>query len=189
MRGFSAREDVLVDGMRDVGNYFRDPFNTQRIEVTKGPASAFAGRGNVGGTVNLVSRRPVLDDGASVDLTAGTDNLYRATLDSNFILSRDLGAAIRFNAMANSNDVPGRDYTRNRRWAINPSIAIGIDTDTELSLPWLHLEQNDIPDFGIPNVRDLSLANSPFARPPGAGRSIAASTATPTIITTSSPTR
>ena len=42
--------------MRDVGNYFRDPFNIQRIEVTKGPASAFAGRGNVGGTVNLVSR-------------------------------------------------------------------------------------------------------------------------------------
>lgn len=161
VRGFSAREDVLVDGMRDVGNYFRDPFNTQRIEITKGPASAFAGRGNVGGTVNMVSRRPVLDDGASVELTAGTDNLWRGTVDSNAILSRELGAAIRFNAMANSNDVPGRDYTRNRRWAVNPAVAIGLDTDTEVSLAWLHLEQNDIPDFGIPNVRDLSLAASP----------------------------
>ena len=63
--------------------------------------------------------------------------------------------------MANSNDVPGRDYTRNRRWAVNPAVAIGLGTDTIVSLSWLHLEQNDIPDFGIPNVRDLSLAASP----------------------------
>ncbi|MGE3397266.1 MAG: TonB-dependent receptor [Sphingomonas sp.] len=161
VRGFSAREDVLRDGMRDIGMYFRDPFNNQRIEVTKGPASAFAGRGNVGGTINLISRYPVLDDGASVDFTVGTDNLYRATLDSNFILSQDLGAAIRFNAMVNSNDVPGRDVTRNRRWAINPSIAIGIDTDTEFSLHWMHLEQNDIPDYGVPNVRNLTFVNDP----------------------------
>ncbi|MGQ0659473.1 TonB-dependent receptor [Sphingosinicella sp.] len=166
VRGFSARDDVLRDGMRDVGNYFRDPFNNQRIEVTKGPASAFAGRGNVGGTVNLISRYPVLDDGATVELTAGTHDLYRAALDSNFILSSELGAAIRFNAMANSNDVPGRDYTRNRRWAINPAVAIGIDTGTELSLHWLHLEQDDIPDYGIPNGRQLSLAGTAFAGRP-----------------------
>jgi len=166
VRGFSARDDVLRDGMRDVGNYFRDPFNNQRIEITKGPASAFAGRGNVGGTVNLISRYPVLDDGASLDLTVGTADLYRVTLDSNFILSRDLGAAIRFNAMANSNDVAGRDVTRNRRWAINPAVAIGIDTGTELSLHWLHLEQDDIPELGIPNGRQLSLAGTPFAGRP-----------------------
>ena len=62
VRGFSARDDIFVDGIRDIGNYFRDPFYAQRIEVTKGPASAFAGRGNVGGTVNIVTRQPKLSN-------------------------------------------------------------------------------------------------------------------------------
>ncbi len=166
VRGFSAREDVLVDGMRDTGVYFRDPFNAQMIEVTKGPASAIAGRGNVGGTLNLVSRRPVLDDGGTVELTAGTDNLWRGTIDVNAILSQDLGAAVRLNAMANRNDVPGRDFTRNRHWAIAPTVAIGINSDTTLSLAWFHLQQRDIPDYGIVNVRNASFAGSPFAGRP-----------------------
>ena len=34
VRGFSARDDIYVDGIRDPGNYFRDPFYAERIEVT-----------------------------------------------------------------------------------------------------------------------------------------------------------
>lgn len=166
IRGFSSRDDVLVDGIRDLGYYFRDTFNIQAVEVTKGPASAFAGRGNVGGTVNMISRYPVMADGASIQVTGGTADLWRATLDSNFVLSEELGAAVRFNAMANSNDFPGRELARNRRWAINPSVAIGIGTDTAFALNWLHIEQDDVPDYGVPNVRDPSYANDPnFGRP------------------------
>lgn len=166
VRGFSAREDVLVDGMRDTAVYFRDPFNSQMIEVTKGPGSAVAGRGNVGGTVNMVSRRPVLDNGGTIELTAGTDNLWRGTIDVNAILSQERGAAVRLNAMVNRNDVPGRDFTRNRHWGIAPAVAVGIDSDTTFSLAWFHLSQRDIPDYGIVNVRNASFAGSPFAGRP-----------------------
>ena len=166
VRGFSARDDILVDGMRDVGNYFRDPFNARRIEVTKGPASAFAGRGNVGGTVNIITRVPQLETGASVELTAGTANLFRGTIDANVLLDEELGAAFRINAAAHSADEPGRDFVRNRRWAVTPSVALGLDTDTRLVLSWLHTEQDNRPDFGIPNGRQLSLAGTPFAGRP-----------------------
>ena len=104
IRGFSARDDIFVDGLPDNGNYFRDPFNAQAIEVTKGPASAFAGRGNVGGTVNIVSRQPELSDFAEVEVAAGTDKYLRATLDYNTVLSDDSGIAFRFNAMAHQAD-------------------------------------------------------------------------------------
>jgi len=167
VRGFSARDDIFVDGMRDPGNYFRDPFIAFRIEVTKGPASAFAGRGNVGGTVNIVTQAPRLDanwiSGAG---TVGTHDLFRGTVDVNQVLNEESGIAVRVNAMAHSADEPGRDTVHNERWGVMPSIGFGIDQDTTLRINYLHLEQNNLPDYGVPNARNASLVGSPFAGRP-----------------------
>jgi len=45
VRGFSARTDLFIDGVRDFGGYSRDPFNFEQVEVAKGPASTISGRG------------------------------------------------------------------------------------------------------------------------------------------------
>ena len=60
IRGFSARTDIFIDGVRDFGGYSRDSFNLEQVEVTKGPASATSGRGSTGGSVNMVSKAPSL---------------------------------------------------------------------------------------------------------------------------------
>ena len=39
IRGFLARNDMFLDGLRDFGSYYRDPFYMQNIEVLQGPAS------------------------------------------------------------------------------------------------------------------------------------------------------
>jgi catecholate siderophore receptor len=39
LRGFSARGDFFIDGIRDLGQYTRDPFFLESIEVLKGPSS------------------------------------------------------------------------------------------------------------------------------------------------------
>ena len=167
VRGFSARDDIYVDGMRDPGNYFRDPFMSFRVEVTKGPASAFAGRGNVGGTVNLVTYSPRLDaEWVSLTGTAGTHDLARGTMDVNRILDEERGIAVRFNAVGHMADEPGRDVVRNRRWGLMPSFAFGIDRDTTVRLNYLHLEQHNLPDYGVPNARNQSLVGSPFSGRP-----------------------
>ncbi|MEX2149803.1 MAG: TonB-dependent siderophore receptor [Steroidobacteraceae bacterium] len=160
IRGFSARDDVFVDGQRDPGNYFRDPFSSERIEVTKGAGSAIAGRGNIGGTVNIVSRRPQLESIFEPELSIGTDDMYRATVDFNQVLSSDHGSALRINAMSHQSDEPGRDVVTNERWGFAPSIAWGIGSATEFILSYLHQEQDDLPDFGLPNARNASLAGS-----------------------------
>lgn len=162
VRGFSARDDVFVDGIRDPGNYFRDPFYAERIEVTKGPASAFAGRGNVGGTVNIVTRQPVLDARISSELGVGTDNFFRGTFDVNQVVDKAAGIAVRLTAMGHSADEPGRDHVFNRRWAVAPSIGFGLSGDTSFIVNYLHLEQDDRPDFGLPNSRNFSLVGSGF---------------------------
>lgn len=162
IRGFSGRDDLYVDGARDPGNYFRDPFNADRIEVTKGPASAFAGRGNIGGSVNIVSRTPNLTSRSHAEVSIGTDELYRATMDWNQPLNEENGIAFRLNVMTHTANEPGRDVVSNERWGFAPSIAFGLDGDTTLTLSYLRQEQNDIPDFGLPNARNFTLAGSGF---------------------------
>src|ERR1700754_3144637 len=58
IRGFSARNDIYRDGIRDPGWYARDAFAIDRVEVYKGPSSFAFGRGSTGGVINLVSKLP-----------------------------------------------------------------------------------------------------------------------------------
>jgi len=162
IRGFSGRDDIFVDGIRDPGNYFRDPFNADRIEVTKGPASAVNGRGNIGGTVNVVSRKPSLDPHASLEVNVGTDNLYRLIGDANFALDRDAGVAFRISVMAHDSEEPGRNVVKNDRWGVAPSLTFGLGGPTEVNISYLRQRQDDIPDFGLPNARNFTLAGSGF---------------------------
>lgn len=163
IRGFSARDDVFVDGLRDVGLYFRDPYNVSTIEVSKGPGSAILGHGNVGGSLNLVSRKPELANRIGFEASVGTDDFFRATTDLNGVISEAGGIAFRLNAMAHTSDKPGREIVTRERWSIAPSISAGLGTDTVVTLDYFHLEQDDLPDGGIPNARDASLAGTPFA--------------------------
>src|SRR3546814_13287491 len=59
LRGYSASNDITVDGVRDSAQYSRtDPFNLQQIEVYNGANSVYNGSGSVGGTINLVQKTP-----------------------------------------------------------------------------------------------------------------------------------
>ena len=48
LRGFNARNDYFLDGIRDQGSYTRDVFNLEAIEVLKGPSAVLFGRGSTG---------------------------------------------------------------------------------------------------------------------------------------------
>ena len=100
IRGFVARTDMFIDGQRDIGDYFRDPFNMQEVQVLLGPASILFGRGSTGGVINQVSKLPELNSFVSGTVTGGTDLTRRATVDINEPLP-DLGpgAAFRITAM------------------------------------------------------------------------------------------
>jgi len=162
IRGFAGRDDVYVDGLRDPGNYFRDPFNADRFEVTKGPASAIAGRGNIGGSLNIVSRQPLLENRYGAELSVGTDKYFRGTVDGNFVLDEANGVALRINAVAHRNDEPGRDRAKSERWGVNPVLGFGLGGDTQATIGYFFLRQDDLPDMGIPNGRNRSLAGSGF---------------------------
>ena len=150
LRGFPASDDFFLDGLRDTGFYTRDAFDVEAIEVYKGPASTLFGRGSTGGVINQVSKTPKLGDSASGALTLGGDDETRVTADGNYAFAP--GAAVRLNLMDQDTGVVDRDFVRNRRWGVAPSLALGIGQPTSLVLDYLHQEENDIPDYGVPFV-------------------------------------
>jgi catecholate siderophore receptor len=152
LRGYSANTDITVDGVRDSAQYSRtDPFNLQQIEVYNGANSVFNGSGSVGGTINLVTKTPRAENLTIVQAGIGTDNYYRGAVDTNQRVS-DL-VAVRVNAMIHRNDYPGRDVEKFKRWGVAPSITIGIDRPTSLTLGYVHQHDDNVPLYGVPWFR------------------------------------
>src|SRR5262249_52902780 len=56
LRGFPLNADNYIDGIRDLGEYNRDLFATESVEVLKGPSALMFGRGGSGGLLNQTSK-------------------------------------------------------------------------------------------------------------------------------------
>lgn len=147
LRGFSARTDVFLDGFRDRGQYARDTFSLDAVEVLKGPSSMLFGRGSTGGVINQSTKKPQLKDSTEVSASVGTDDYYRTTLDTNSKLSDT--SAVRLAAFWQ--DVgTDRDFSEKTGFGFAPSIRFGIGQPTEVTVSALIQRNRDIPDYGGP---------------------------------------
>lgn len=151
IRGLTARNDLYIDGIRDFGSYYRDPFNTDEIEVLEGPSSVTFGRGSTGGVVNQASKTPGLSSFLSADVDFGTDLTRRVAIDYDQPLPKlATGAAFRLNLMGDEGDVADRNVAENRRFGVAPSLSLGLGTSTRWIFSYFHQNEDDIPDYGIP---------------------------------------
>jgi catecholate siderophore receptor len=150
IRGFSARNDMYLDGQLDFGSYYRDPFNLEEVEVLTGPSSVLFGRGSTGGAIEQVSKKPKTDEFTDATLSVGSDRLKRITADVN-IPAQD-SASFRVAGMAQDGGTAGRDVVRTRRVGIAPSFSVGMNSATQLTVSYLYQRQWDKPDYGIPWV-------------------------------------
>jgi catecholate siderophore receptor len=151
IRGFTARNDIFLDGIRDFGSYYRDSFNYEQVEALEGPAGIQFGRGSTGGVVNQESKVPQWQQFVNVGTQFGTDKTRRLTADINVPVANMVGgSAIRVNVMGQEGGVAGRDYAEVRRFGIAPSVSIGLNTKTRATLSYVHLTESDTPDYGLP---------------------------------------
>ena len=165
IRGYEASTDIFVDGVRDYSRGSHETFNLESVEITKGPSSAYTGRGGTGGSINLQTKTPKLDRFFEASAGYGTDGQWRLTSDGNIDFS-DTGA-FRLNLMKMCGEVPGRDGVTIDRWGIAPSIAFGLGTPTRVTLSYSHIENNDMPDLGVPF---RNAANPDRTTPPSVDR-------------------
>lgn len=150
LRGFSANSDTYLDGAKENGQYSRDTFFLERVEVLKGASSVLFGRGSTGGVINPIAKKPVMGKAfATADFTYGNYDFKRTTLDAGSKLNDQV--AVRLNTLYQDSD-SFRDYNYTNRWGIAPSIKYDITKDTDLTLMLMHQEEDSVFDYGVPMI-------------------------------------
>jgi catecholate siderophore receptor len=149
LRGFSARTDIYLDGFRDRGQYYRDTFDLESIDVLYGPSSLYFGRGSTGGVINQVSKQAGLTPHASVSAMVGTSDRYRTSFDIDQPLNST--SAVRLNGFGQDLGST-RDVMKSKDYGFAPTARFGIGTPTEITLSALIQHNRDQPDYGIPPV-------------------------------------
>jgi catecholate siderophore receptor len=149
IRGFDARGDIYVDGIRDPGNASREVFAVQQVEIMKGPASTLGGRSTAGGAVNIIPKKAnETENFFNVSQMFGTDNTFRTTLDINRVIGP--GLAVRGNLLFHTGEVAGRDVVEDERWGGYLSAVMNVSENIKVSLDYYRYRTNGIPDFGVP---------------------------------------
>lgn len=148
IRGFDSQGSSYLDGVRDIGAQTREVFAVDQIQVVKGSDSTLGGRGSAGGTINIISKLPTLDNFIRADGSYGNADYKRGTFD----LNHQIGpmAAFRIEGLYHDQHVAGRDAIFQKRWGIAPSISLGLGTPTRLTVAYYHLHTNELPDSGLP---------------------------------------
>ncbi|WP_158768606.1 TonB-dependent siderophore receptor [Paraglaciecola sp. L1A13] len=145
LRGFVGDENLpsnyLVNGF-NAGRGFggsRDLSGIETVEVLKGPRAALFGRGEPGGTVNLVTKRPTFDTAGEIKISAGSYDTYRADIDYTTPVSDEV--AVRF--VGFFEDAGSfRDTIESTKQGFSPSIAWDISDESTLvyELEYAHQE-------------------------------------------------
>jgi iron complex outermembrane receptor protein len=136
MRGFTGDpnfgSDYMVNGFSSSRGYNgrRDVAGTQSIEILKGPASALYGRGEPGGTVNIVTKKPRFAPLYGIDVALASHGTRRAAADLTGQLSDSV--AYRFN-LAHQAGGSFRDLVHTERSYLAPSILWHAGEDTTVS--------------------------------------------------------
>lgn len=150
IRGFQAKGDIFINGLRDFGVYTRDSFAYESVEVFKGSTSEGFGLGTTGGAINSTLKAAHLGDKYDVEGQFGTGPLYRGVFDVNKQFNDT--SAIRIVGMVNEQDIADRDNVEANRYGIMADLGFGLGTDQTLHVNYLYQHGDRTPDYGVPIV-------------------------------------
>jgi iron complex outermembrane receptor protein len=152
IRGFAGDENFpsgfLVNGFNGGRGYGgpRDASNVERIEVLKGPNSALFGRGEPGGTINIVTKKPEFKEFGSFSVAGGSWNSYRVAGDFNLPINDMF--AVRINGAVEDAD-SFRDTVHTRKYVLTPSFLAKLSDKTLFTYEMEYVNQ-DVPfDRGV----------------------------------------
>jgi catecholate siderophore receptor len=163
LRGFPAGGDLFVDGVRDLGEYNRDLFATETVEVLKGPSALMFGRGSTGGLINQTTRQASLAPLNAVDVTLGSFHTKRLVAD----LNQPMGESSAARVVALAEDSGSFRYPQDvKRTGVAPSLRLGLGKPTEVTLSYYYLKTEDVTDYGQPTLSPAVTGDGTFHMPP-----------------------
>lgn len=175
IRGFAGDENfptgVLVNGFNGGRGYggARDASNVETIEVLKGPNGAVFGRGEPGGTINIITKKAKLGQTfGKIGAQAGSFDTYRGEGDLNIAISDKL--AIRANG-AIEDAGSFRNTVKSSKEVVNPSILWQPTDKTSLSYELEYVSLRTPFDRGIVAINGKlgAVSRNTFLGEPGDG--------------------
>ena len=171
VRGFTTSE-FYKDGFSANRGYPSTPdvVSIERIEVLKGPAASLYGRGDPGGTVNIVTKKPRPEAFATLHTSAGSWDRYRTALDVNTPLDENGNVLSRVN-LAIEDGQSFRDHVDRERVFVAPSFSWQLNPDTTLLVESEFVRHRSTFDRGIvaPNNAWSGVSRSTFLGEPNDG--------------------
>lgn len=165
-RGNITTGDFFVDGIRDDVQTYRDFYNTERLEVLKGPNGMIFGRGGAGGVFNRVSKEAGWKPIRELSVSYGSYNQKRTSIDVGDAIN-DV-AAFRINAVYEKSD-SYRNGVDLERYGINPTVTLQPSDQTKIVFGFEYFKDQRIADRGVPSLQSgadssstKNLGNRPY---------------------------
>ena len=166
-RGNATTGDFFLDGLRDDVQTYRDLYNTDRLEILKGPNGMAFGRGGAGGAINRISKQAGWAPISELIASYGAYNQKRISGDYGQAINDEI--AFRINAVYEDSD-SYRNGVNLERFGVTPTLTIRPDDNTKIVASIEYFKDKRIADRGVPSVATksgtLSAANPDFDRRP-----------------------
>lgn len=157
IRGFKSGYENgvrLINGLRSGygygTSYFRSPLtvNLESIEVLKGPGASLFGDIAPGGTINMVTKKPLADNFGRINLSVGSYNTIRNTIDLGGPLNNNKTILYRLNIGYEYTNT-FRDINTRKDFIIAPSFTFKPQRGTQINLDFVYDHFDGYLDRGI----------------------------------------
>jgi iron complex outermembrane receptor protein len=153
IRGFRNSDDRRVNGLRTYNSFWKQPFvaHLERVEIIKGPASAMFGDASPGGTINLVTKKPLQQTRREAEVRLGSDQERFGTVDLTGPITQDGRLLYRLNAAVEDSE-SFRNQFFHKGWLLAPSLTWLATQDTRVNLDIVLVDDKSVLDRGQPNI-------------------------------------
>ncbi|MGN8343217.1 TonB-dependent siderophore receptor [Pseudomonas sp. SMV71] len=125
-----------------------DANTIERLEVLRGPATMLYGRGDPGGTFNVVSKQPLAERMVTLGSQLSDQGMRRGTLDASGPLDEQGNLAYRLNVVGEGGDT-FRDHVETERYGIAPVVSWQVNDTTRLTFEGDFMRNNAPLDRGL----------------------------------------
>ena len=150
-RGFRNADARLINGLKAGFSFWTNPIlpHIERVEVIKGPASALFANTNPGGTINMVTKKPLSSPRQGLNFTLGSYDTYRATADFTGPLTDDGAVLYRLN-VGYENAETFRTLQFNESILVAPSVSFLPTDRTRVNVDFVYADVSTRLDRGQP---------------------------------------
>ena len=155
IRGFRSENARDINGLRGYNTTYTSNMlvNVERIEVIKGPTATLYGNCDPGGTINLVTKKPLDHTEAELNIFGGSWDHFRAEGDMTGPLNKSKTLLYRLNAGYDQKK-SFRDQINEKSYQIAPSFTFAPSDKIKVNFDFSISHINTVLDRGQPGFDD-----------------------------------